>query len=96
MGVSVGAEEQPATLGLRVAVGADADAGEGAAEIAEATLQLRRELLELDAEAVDVPGAGEPPPGSKAVELAAIGVLVVTVAQSPLLAEMVSPPAEDR
>lgn len=37
-------EEQPATLGIQVAVGPDANAE----EVAEATLQLRRELLDLD------------------------------------------------
>jgi hypothetical protein len=47
-------------------------------------LQLRRELLDLDVEAVELPRAGEPPPGTRAVELAALGALVVTVGQSPL------------
>jgi hypothetical protein len=74
-------EEQPATLGIQVAVGPDADPE----EVAEATLQLRRELLDLDVEAVEVPRGGEPPPGTRAVELAALGALVVTVGQSPLL-----------
>jgi hypothetical protein len=79
-------EEQPATLGVQVAVGPDADAE----EVAEATSQLRRELLDLDVEAVELPAAGEPPPGTRAVELAALGALVVTVAQSPLLGPVVA------
>jgi hypothetical protein len=79
-------EEQPATLAVQVAVGPDADAE----EIAEATLQLRRELLDLDVEAVELPRAGEPPPGTRAVELAALGALVVTVAKSPLLGPVVA------
>jgi hypothetical protein len=79
-------EEQPATLGIQVAVGPDADPE----EVAEATLQLRRELLDLDVDAVDLPRAGEPPPGTRAVELAALGALVVTVAQSPLLGPVVA------
>jgi hypothetical protein len=79
-------EEQPATLGIQVAVGLDADAE----EVAEATLQLRRELLDLDVEAVELARAGEPPPGTRAVELAALGALVVTVAQSPLLGPVVA------
>jgi hypothetical protein len=79
-------EEQPATLAVQVAVGPDADAE----EIAEATLQLRRELQDLDVEAVEVPRAGEPPPGTRAVELAALGALVVTVAKSPLLVPVVT------
>jgi hypothetical protein len=73
-------EEQPATLGIQVAVGPDADAE----EVVDATLQLRRELLDLDVEAVELVRAGEPPPGTRGVELAALGALVVTVGQSPL------------
>jgi hypothetical protein len=73
-------EDQLATLGIQVAAGPDADAE----EVAEATLQLRRELLDLDVEAVELARAGEPPPGTRGVELAALGALVVTVAQSPL------------
>ena len=51
-------------------------------------IQLREELLELDVEQVELARAGEPPPGARAVEAAAIGGLVVTVAKSagPLLA----------
>jgi hypothetical protein len=79
-------QEQPATLGIQVAVGPDADAE----EVAEATLQLRRELLELDVEAVELPRAGEAPPGTRAVELAALGALLVTVAQSGLLTPVVA------
>jgi hypothetical protein len=74
-------EQQPATLGVQVAVGPDADPE----EVADATLQLRRELLDLDVEAVELVRAGEPPRGTRAVELAALGALVVTVGQSPLL-----------
>jgi hypothetical protein len=81
----VGTEERPSTLGIQVVVEPDADAE----EIAEVTLQLRRELLDLDL-AVEQPRAGEPPPGTRAVELAVIGALVVTVAQSKLLAVVVS------
>jgi hypothetical protein len=79
-------QARPATLGIHIAVGPDADAE----EIAEATLQLRRELLDLDVEAVELPRAGEAPPGTRAVELAALGALVVTVAQSPLLGPVVA------
>lgn len=79
-------EERQATLGIQVELGPDADAE----EISEATLQLRRELLDLDVEAVELPRAGDPPPGTRAVELAALGALVVTVAQSPLLGPVVA------
>ena len=79
-------EERPTTFDLSVAVGPDADPE----EVAEATLQLRRELLELDVESVEIPRTGEPPPGSRAVDLAALGTLVVTVTQSQLLASVVA------
>jgi hypothetical protein len=82
----VGMDDRPAALGIHVAVAPDADPE----EIAEATLQLRRELLELDVEAVELPRAGEPPPGTRAVELAALGALAVTLVQSDLLAKVVA------
>jgi hypothetical protein len=79
-------EEQPATLGIQVGLGSDADAE----EVAEAAEQLRRELLDLDVESVDVPAAGKAPPGTRGVELAALGGLLVTVAQSQLLAPVIA------
>jgi hypothetical protein len=68
-------------LGIRVDVGSDADPE----EVAEATLLLRRELLELDVEAVELSSGGDAPPGTRAIELAAVGALVVTMARSQLL-----------
>jgi hypothetical protein len=82
----VAMEERLTAFDIRVAVGSDADPE----EVAEATLQLRRELLELDVESVEIPRAGEPPPGTRAVDLAALGTLVVTVTQSQLLASVVA------
>ena len=82
----VAMEERPTTLSIHFTVEPGADAE----EVTEATLQLRRELLDLDVEAVEIPRAGEPPPGSRAVDLAALGALVVTVAQSQLLASVVA------
>jgi hypothetical protein len=79
-------EDRLATLGIQVAVGD----GANAEEIAEATAQLRRELLDLDVEAVEQPRAGEPPPGTRAVDMAALGALVVTVSQSQLLTGVVA------
>lgn len=79
-------EERPATLGIRLAIGSGADAE----EVGDATLQLRRELLDLDVDAVELPRAGEPPPGTRAVELASLGELVVTLAQSNLLTAIVA------
>jgi hypothetical protein len=82
----VGRQERPAKLGIQVMVGSDDDEE----EVAKATLQLRRELLDLEVEAVELPPAGEPPPGTRAVELAAIGALLVTIGQSQLLANVVA------
>jgi hypothetical protein len=82
----VGMDEHPATLGVQVAVGPDGDAE----EITQATLQLRRELLDLDVDAVEVPGVGEPPPGSRAVDVAALGALVVNLADPQLLVAVVA------
>jgi hypothetical protein len=79
-------EGPPAKLGISVTIGPGADAD----DVAEATLQLRRELLDLDVEAVELPRAGEAPPGSRAVDVAALGTLAVTLAQSPLLASVVA------
>ena len=59
-------------------------------ELGELTLALRQELLDLDVKAADQASGGPPPLDSRAFELAALGTLVVTVAQSPLLAAVVN------
>ena len=82
----VGMDEQPAALGIQVAAGPDGDAD----EVAEATLQLRRELLDLEVDAVQVPRAGAAPPGARGVDMAAVGALVVSLADSQLLAVVVT------
>jgi hypothetical protein len=79
-------DERTAALSVQVAVGPDGDAE----EVAQATLQLRRELLGLDIDAVEVPEAGKPPPGSRAVDVAALGALVVNIADSQVLAAVVA------
>jgi hypothetical protein len=84
--VTVGTQEQPATLGIQVTTGANSDPE----EVAEATLQLRRELLDLDVEAVELPGGGEAPPRTRGADLAALGALLVTIAQPELLGPMVT------
>jgi hypothetical protein len=66
--------ERSSALGIHLACGPDADDE----EVAEAASQLRRELLDLDVEAVETPRAGEPPEGTRAVEVAAVGSLLVT------------------
>jgi hypothetical protein len=79
-------DEQTSALGVQVVVGPDGDPE----ETAEATLRLRRELLDLDIDAVEVPGSGEPPPGSRAVDVAALGALLVHLADSEMLAGVVA------
>jgi hypothetical protein len=78
-------DEHAATLDIVLAVGPDGDAE----ELAQATRQLRRELLDLDVNSVETPSAGEPPPGSRAVDVATLGALVVNMADSQLLAAVI-------
>ena len=67
-------------LSLQLACAPDADAE----EIAESTSRLRRELLDLDVDAVDTVRAGEPPAGARAVDVAALGSLLVTAGPQAL------------
>ena len=67
------------------------DAGEDAQERDDLTTKLRRELLRLDVDAVERPSAGEAPPGARAVDLVALGTLIVTISKgaaaiAPLIA----------
>jgi hypothetical protein len=78
--------KQPATIGVQVAVGPEADSE----EVAEVTAQLRHELLDLDVDAVQSARAGTPPPGTRAVDLAALGALVVTITQADVLTAVVA------
>jgi hypothetical protein len=73
-------------LGIQVRGEPDADPE----EVAEATLQLRRELLDLDVGTVEVPRTGEAPPGTRGVELAALGGLVVSMAKPELLGGVIA------
>lgn len=79
-------DKQTPALGVQVVAGPDDEA----AEIAEATRQLRRELLELDVVAVEIPSAGEPPPGSRAIDVAMLGTLLVHLAEPDMLAGVVA------
>ena len=78
-------DEHAATLDVKVTVGPDGDAE----ELAQATRQLRSELLDLDVDSVETPPTGEPPPGSRAVDVATLGALVVNMADSQLLAAVI-------
>jgi len=69
---------QIATLQLHVGAGEDSDTN----EVAELTLQLRQELLELDVEAVETAREGHVPEGAKAVEAIAAGGLIISLVKS--------------
>jgi hypothetical protein len=61
------------TVRLDLLLGEDA----GAEEVDAATADLLRELRQLDVESVERPSGGPAPEGSRAVEVAALGALVV-------------------
>jgi hypothetical protein len=63
---------------LRIDLGVEPDAD--AAELDDATRTLRRELLELDVETVERPSGGPAPAGTRAVDAALLGTLLVTAA----------------
>lgn len=79
-------EDRSETLDIYVALGPDTDAE----DVAVATLQLRRELLALDLEAVEVPHGDASRPGTRAVDTAALGAQVVSIGQSQLLTTVVA------
>jgi len=68
--------ERAAKLEVQLKIDAHADAE----ELDQLTTSLRRQLLELDVDAVERPRTEEPPPGARAVEAAALGELLVTLA----------------
>jgi hypothetical protein len=69
-----------AKLEVQLAIEGDAPAEESD----ELTGNLRRELLELDVEAVDRRRAEEPPPGARGAEAAELGSLLVTLGPTVL------------
>jgi len=52
-------------------------------ELSSLTVMLREELLDLDVDDVRPVIEGAAPPGSKAIEVAALGALVVSLVKSP-------------
>jgi hypothetical protein len=58
------------------------EAGADPARLDELTTLLRDELLDLDVDDVERVSRGEAPVGSRAIELAAIGALLVTMQES--------------
>jgi hypothetical protein len=70
------------TIGLRLEVGLDVDADAG--ELDAATAQLRDELLELDVDAV-ARAVGRPAPaGTRGVDAAALGTLMVSAGRGAI------------
>jgi hypothetical protein len=68
------------TLGVQIEPEPDADAE----ELAALALLLRRELLELDVEAVEQPRKAEVPEGTRAVDALFAGALLVKLAPEML------------
>jgi hypothetical protein len=78
--------EEESSLEVQVGLNPDADAE----LLDEATRQLRRELLELDVERVARAREGPPPAGTRAVDAATVGGLIVTLAKTtPVLTAIV-------
>jgi hypothetical protein len=63
-------------LQMQVDIGIESDAD--AAELDEATVQLRQDLLQLDVEDVERPPGEPPPPGARAVDATILGTLIVS------------------
>ncbi|MEN3616086.1 hypothetical protein AAH979_42280 [Plantactinospora sp. ZYX-F-223] len=57
-------------------------AGDDPADVEESAVRLRQELLDLDVDEVRPVGAGEIPPGARAVDVAAVGAVLVVLQQS--------------
>lgn len=66
-------------IAIRLDVGMPQDAD--VAELDDATLNLRRELLQLDVDRVDRATGGPPPPGARSAEVAVVGTLLVSAGQ---------------
>ena len=68
----------------------DVDDDLSAYEFDELTAALQRELLQLDVDSVDRVSAGPAPDGSRGVDLAVLGALIVQVGKSaPVLGQIV-------
>jgi hypothetical protein len=74
---------------IRLAVEVDAGAAADAEELDALTARLQRELDELDVEAVERVRRGQPPAGARAVDVLALGTLLVTIAKPDVLATAV-------
>jgi Effector Associated Constant Component 1 len=71
-----------AGVGLRLEIGLEPDADP--AELEDAALQLRHELLELDVETVGVPGSEPAPVGSRGIDAGVIGTLMLAAGRGAI------------
>jgi hypothetical protein len=78
--------EDLARLEINLAVDDDVSAH----EMDELTAAMRRELLQLDVASVERPSAGPAPAGTRGIELAELGALIVSLGQAtPVLGQVV-------
>jgi hypothetical protein len=64
----------------------EGEPGDDLEEIEQQQIQLRAELLELDVDSVETVAGDEAPEGTKAVDLAAVGALLVNLGPAALAA----------
>jgi hypothetical protein len=69
-------------VGLRLEIGLEPDADP--AELEDAASQLRRELLELDVEAVGVPPSEPAPRNSRGIDAGVLGTLLVAAGRGAI------------
>jgi hypothetical protein len=74
---------------LQVAIEVDAGPGADAEELDALTAQLQCELQELDLDAVERVRQGQAPPGARAIDVLALGTLLVTIAKPVVLSSAV-------
>jgi hypothetical protein len=65
-----------------VVVSLDAGPDSDAAEVSDLTTKLRRELLQLDVDSVERPVEGPAPEGTRALDVVAIGTLIVNLVKA--------------
>ncbi len=74
----------------RLAIDLHVDDDVSPLEMEELTAAMRRELLQFDVESVDRVSGGPAPEGTRGIELAAIGALVVSLGKAtPVLGQVV-------
>jgi hypothetical protein len=74
---------------MQVAIEVDAGPEADAEELDALTVQLQCELQELDLEAVERVRQGQAPPGTRAIDVLALGTLLLTVARPVMLSSAV-------